>query len=64
MTDLRGAFLTGATLDGTDLFGADLDRANLREAKNLTAEQLKYAENWDKAFLPDDLKYLLKELSD
>ena len=64
MTDLRGAFLSGATLDGTDLFGADLDRANLREAKNLTAEQLKHAENWDKAFLPDDLKYLLEELSD
>ena len=67
--DLRGANLSGASLNGADLSGAnlcgvvlrraDLYGANLREADNLTAEQIRPAENWLDAHLPASLRPLL-----
>ena len=38
--------------------GADLEKADLSGAKNLTAAQVRSAQNWHEAYLPDSLKYL------
>ena len=43
--NLSGADLSGADLSGADLSGANLSGTNLSDAKNLTAEQVKLAEN-------------------
>jgi uncharacterized protein YjbI with pentapeptide repeats len=48
-TNLKGANLEGANLSHTNLEGANLEGANLRKAKNLTSEQVKVADSWDKA---------------
>ncbi|HKS30449.1 MAG TPA: pentapeptide repeat-containing protein [Pyrinomonadaceae bacterium] len=54
---LRGVNFAGADLEGADLRGADLACANLATAKCLTMEQLKLANNFDKATLPYYLRY-------
>ena len=41
--------LEGADFKHANLNNADLSHANLRNAKNLTVEQVKAANNWDKA---------------
>ena len=61
---LHGINLSGALLIGVDLHEAGLSRADLHEAnligaKKLTEEQVREAENWEEAILPDYLKYLL-----
>lgn len=48
--DLRGADLAGATLAG-----AYLSQADLRDARNLRAEALRQAEDWEKAYRDEDL---------
>ena len=53
----------GANLSGATLVGADLTRTFLVYAENLTAQQVRSAENWRKASLPEDLQYL-KNLPD
>ena len=55
--------LGGADLGGAILKAADPRETHLEEAKNLTAEQVRSAKNWHKAYLPDSLKYL-KDLPD
>ena len=57
--NLSGALLIGVNLHGADLHGADLHEASLIGAKNLTEEQVRKAENWEEAILPDYLEYLL-----
>lgn len=57
--NLSGALLIGVNLHKVNLHGADLHGADLRGAKNLTEEQVRKAENWEEAILPDYLKYLL-----
>ena len=57
--NLSGALLIGVNLSGVNLHGADLHETNLRGAKNLTEEQVREAENWEEAILPDYLEYLL-----
>ena len=69
--DLSGAVLYEAVLYEADLSGANLRRTNLRrahlsgadlrEAENLTADQVKPAEDWRDALLPASLQYLLTE---
>ena len=65
--DLRGAELALAILYEAGAGFAMLPvamppmGANLTRAKNLTAKQVKLAQNWWHAHLPDDLQYLLKD---
>ena len=47
--DLRNADLRNIDLTGAQLAGADLAGARLAGAKNLTVEQVRQANNWDKA---------------
>ena len=56
--NLSGANLNTANLSGANLNEADLTWADLFGAKNLTAEQVWSARNWDKAILPEDLLHL------
>ena len=58
---LVGANLSGANLQFADLSGANLQFADLSGATNLAAEQVRSADNWREAILPDDLQYLLTE---
>ena len=55
LADLRGAYLRDADLREADLRGADLGRADLRIVRNLTADQVKGAENWESALYGDEL---------
>lgn len=57
--NLKGADLKGADLKSTNLQGADLDDADLTKAKNLTTDQVKQAENWNKAKYDPAFKKLL-----
>ena len=57
--NLSRALLIGVNLSEAILHGADLHGADLRGAKNLTEEQVREAENWEEAILPDYLEYLL-----
>jgi len=64
VADLTGAKLAAANLMSADLTEADLTFADFRSdiygtTTGLTADQLKQAKNWDKAYYDDDL---LKEL--
>jgi hypothetical protein len=57
--DLEGANLAEANLEGADLLNAQLKGVNLQSATNLTASDVKRAENWELAFYSDDF---LKQL--
>jgi len=57
--NLEGANLAEANLEGADLLSAQLKGVNLQSATNLTAPDVKRAENWDLAFYSDDF---LKQL--
>ena len=59
--DLPWAFLNKAYLLGAELNKADLTETHLEEAEDLTEEQVLSAKNWEKAYLPDYLQYLLKK---
>jgi len=59
VAQMTGSGLIRASLTAADLTGADLTFAELTFTKGLTADQLKTAKNWDKAYYDDDL---LKEL--
>jgi BTB/POZ domain-containing protein KCTD9 len=48
-TNLMDADLSSADLNGANLTSADLSGANLVEAKNINIEQVKKANNWQKA---------------
>jgi len=52
--NLEGANLAEADLKGADLLSAQLKGVNLQSATNLTASDVKRAENWDLAFYSDD----------
>ncbi len=52
--NLEGANLAEANLKGADLLGAQLKGVNLQSATNLTASDVKRAENWELAFYSDD----------
>ncbi|MBW4484163.1 MAG: pentapeptide repeat-containing protein [Tildeniella torsiva UHER 1998/13D] len=47
--NLQGAKFRDANLEGSNLKGANIQAAVLSEAKGLTAEQVKTAQNWEKA---------------
>jgi hypothetical protein len=53
---LENAILVGANLEGAYLEKADLVGANLKGAKNLTIEQVKNANNWEKAHYNVDFR--------
>ncbi len=57
--NLQGANLERADLREADLLSANLQGADLREAKGVTASQIKQADTWELAFYYD---HLLKEL--
>jgi len=57
--NLQNAFLLEANLEGVDLLSAQLKGVNLQSATNLTASDVKRAENWELAFYSDDF---LKQL--
>ncbi len=57
--NLEGANLAEANLEGVDLLSAQLKGVNLQSATNLTASDVKRAENWELAFYSDDF---LKQL--
>jgi uncharacterized protein YjbI with pentapeptide repeats len=57
--NLEGANLAEANLEGADLLNAQLKGVNLQSATNLTASDVKRAENWELAFYSDDF---LKQL--
>ncbi len=52
---LQSANLERANLQGANLQGADIGGANFRAARNLTAEQIKTAKNWQKATYDSEL---------
>ena len=53
--NFKGASLRYADLrNGTIIIGADFERANLKRAKFWSADQVKRAYNWEKAFKDDD----------
>jgi uncharacterized protein YjbI with pentapeptide repeats len=57
--DLRGAYLRGADLRGAFLQGTYLYNANLYDAKGLTLEQLRVANDWEKATYDRNLRQRL-----
>jgi hypothetical protein len=54
-SDLKGAVFKNADLSNAFMSDADLDGADLSEAKNLTAEQVRQAKNWQRAKLPQNI---------
>ncbi|MBD1804087.1 pentapeptide repeat-containing protein [Microcoleus sp. FACHB-SPT15] len=54
--NLSQANLLGANLSGANLSGANLFKSNFKNTKNLTPEQVKVAENWDKAIYDPDFR--------
>ena len=58
---LQGVILQEVILIWANLQGVDLSGVDLSGSKNLTAEQVRSADNWREATLPDDLQYLLTE---
>ena len=59
--NLSGALLIGVNLHEAGLYEANLSGADLIGAKKLKEEQVREANNWEKARRPDYLKYLLTE---
>ena len=57
--NLIDANLIGANLIGANLDRTNLDRANLINAENLTPEQVKQAQNWEKAKYDEEFRALL-----
>jgi uncharacterized protein YjbI with pentapeptide repeats len=53
---LQGANLEGANLEGAILRFGSLEGANLQGAKISTADQIKAAKNWEKAYYSPDLR--------
>ena len=56
LANLSLANLEGADFKHANLNNADLSHANLRNAINLTVEQVKAANNWDKAYYNPEFK--------
>jgi uncharacterized protein YjbI with pentapeptide repeats len=54
-TNLQEANFMEADLRGTDFSMANLSKADFRNAKNLTPEQVKAAQNWEQAIYNQDL---------
>ncbi|MFN6571109.1 pentapeptide repeat-containing protein [Dendronalium sp. ChiSLP03b] len=54
--NLAGANLIRANLAGVNLAGANLDGANLELAENISIDQIKSANNWEKAKYDEDFR--------
>jgi len=55
-TNLRQADLSNANLTRANLGEADLQQANLRGAVGLTPQQIKQAQNWERAIYDDHFR--------
>lgn len=54
--DLSGANLIRANLSGANLAGANLSGANFKRAENISIDQMKSANNWEKAEYDEDFR--------